>query len=168
MNNIEKIGFGGGCHWCTEAVFQHLKGVAKVEQGWIASSNDNKSFSEAVIVHFIKEEITLDILSEIHLRTHKSTSYHSMRDKYRSAIYTFSEIQQVAIEIILNNLQSKFDAKIITQILPFIEFKASGEQIQNYYKKNPNKPFCKTFIDPKLKLLQNEFSDYVSMESIQL
>lgn len=167
LKKIEKIGFGGGCHWCTEAVFQQLKGVAKVEQGWIASIGDDKRFSEAVIVHFDNVKITLNVLTEIHLRTHKSTVLHSMRDKYRSAIYTFSARQNVAIEEVLNSLQSKFENRIITKTLPFIEFKASREQIQNYYKKNPEKPFCKTFIDPKLKLLLNQFSDYVKTEKLE-
>ena len=76
-----KIGFGGGCHWCTEAVFQSLIGVETVEQGYIASEDDMTSFSEAIIVHFNQEEITLKALIEIHLFTHKSTSNHSMRSK---------------------------------------------------------------------------------------
>lgn len=165
MNRIEKIGFGGGCHWCTEAVFQHLNGVVKVAQGWIAANGDEKAFSEAVIVHFDNTKITLSVLIEIHLRTHKSTVLHTMRDKYRSAIYTFSETQNSAIAAILKHLQSQFKNRIITKILSFMEFKASRTQIQNYYKKNPEKPFCKTFIDPKLKLLRNQFSDYVMLEN---
>ncbi|SDX82583.1 peptide-methionine (S)-S-oxide reductase [Flavobacterium degerlachei] len=77
-----KIALGGGCHWCTEAVFQSLLGVVKVEQGYVASIGDNSSFSEGVIVYFNSEEISLKTLIEIHLHTHKSTSNHSMRSKY--------------------------------------------------------------------------------------
>ena len=91
---LVKVGFGGGCHWCTEAVFQSLIGVEKVEQGWVASTEKNKNFSEAVVVHFDVKEINLKILIEIHLRTHKSTSNHSMRTKYRSAVYYFSHQQK--------------------------------------------------------------------------
>ena len=167
MNSLHKIGFGGGCHWCTEAVFQHLKGVVKVEQGWIASSGDSNSFSEAVIVHF-DNEISLNVLTEIHLHTHKSTVDHSRRDKYRSAVYTFSTTQYEESETILRNLQTRFESKIITKIVPFISFKASRVQIQNYYITNPEKPFCKTFINPKLKLLLDKFSDYVKIENMQL
>lgn len=167
MDNLEKIGFGGGCHWCTEAVFQHLRGVKKVEQGWIASSGENNTLSEAVIVEFDASIISIEILIEVHLRTHKSTSKHSMRKKYRSAIYTFSEKQNKTIKVILNNLQSKFEEKIITKIIPFVEFKASREQIQNYYKKNPEKPFCETFINPKLSLLLKEFTDFTRSEDLQ-
>ncbi|MEM9546265.1 MAG: peptide-methionine (S)-S-oxide reductase [Bacteroidota bacterium] len=81
----QKVGFGGGCHWCTEAVFQSLNGVTEVEQGWIASK-EAPLLSEAVIVHYDEKIIDLTILIEIHLRTHSATSSHSMRSKYRSAI----------------------------------------------------------------------------------
>lgn len=92
---MRKVGFGGGCHWCTEAVFQSLVGVIKVEQGFIAPLEVRNAFSEAVVVHFNQDEIGLKNLIEIHLRTHNSTSAHSMRDKYRSAIYAFDEVTRV-------------------------------------------------------------------------
>jgi peptide-methionine (S)-S-oxide reductase len=91
---LTKIAFGGGCHWCTEAVFQTLIGVEKVEQGWISSIEKNNTFSEAVIVHFNIEKIDLKTLIEVHLLTHKSTSNHSMIKKYRSSIYYFSNQQK--------------------------------------------------------------------------
>jgi len=162
MNTGAKIALGGGCHWCTEAVFQVLKGVVKVEQGYVASVDGNASFSEAVIVHFKEDKIALAVLIEIHLYTHNSTSNHAMRDKYRSAIYTFSEVQKKEAVHILNGFKNAFEDQIITEILPFSEFKASREAIQNYYKKNPEKPFCKQFINPKLKLLVDKFSKYVN------
>ena len=162
MNTYTKIALGGGCHWCTEAVFQALKGVTKVEQGYVASVEENTSFSEAVIIHFNEAVIGLSVLIEIHLHTHKSTSNHSMRDKYRSAIYYFSEVQKNEATDILNGLKNTFEEGIITEVLPFSEFKASREAIQNYYKKNPEKPFCKQFINPKLKLLVNKFSKHLN------
>ncbi|MDO7137475.1 peptide-methionine (S)-S-oxide reductase [Algibacter lectus] len=162
MNSYTKIALGGGCHWCTEAVFQALKGVTKVKQGYVASVEENTSFSEAVIIHFNEAVITLSVLIEIHLHTHKSTSNHSMRDKYRSAIYYFSEVQKNEATDILNGLKNTFEEEIITEVLPFSEFKASREAIQNYYKKNPEKPFCKQFINPKLKLLVNKFSKHLN------
>ncbi|WP_282148497.1 peptide-methionine (S)-S-oxide reductase [Algibacter lectus] len=162
MNTYTKIALGGGCHWCTEAVFQALEGVTKVEQGYVASVEENTSFSEAVIIHFNEAVIGLSVLIEIHLHTHKSTSNHSMRDKYRSAIYYFSEVQKKKATDILNGFKNTFEEEIITEVLPFSEFKASREAIQNYYKKNPEKPFCKQFINPKLKLLVNKFSKHLN------
>ncbi|WP_103070187.1 peptide-methionine (S)-S-oxide reductase [Aquimarina sediminis] len=166
MKSLDKIGLGGGCHWCTEAVFQYLKGVKKVEQGWIASEKENFAFAEAVIVHFNPKEIPLAVLVEVHLHTHKSTSNHSLRKKYRSGIYVFSETQSNDIMEILKVLQPIFKNKLITKIYSFKEFKASREQIQNYYKKNPEKPFCKTFINPKLRVLLKEYNQYVYTEKL--
>ena len=166
MDRSTKIAFGGGCHWCTEAVFQSLKGVYNVEQGFIASTENNSSFSEAVILQFDSDIISLQVLIEIHLRTHKSTSAHSMRDKYRSAIYYFSEAQKVEVETLLKAFQLEFGNQLITKAYPFSEFKASREAIQNYYQKNPEKPFCERFINPKLRLLLKDFSNYIDIDFI--
>ena len=161
---ITKIGFGGGCHWCTESVFLALKGVQKVEQGWIASFNENDTFSEAVIVHFNNNQIDLNLLVEIHLKTHSSTSSHSMRGKYRSAVYTFEDTQIPEVQDIINNLQNKFDNQLITKIHPFRAFKPSPEQFINYYIKNPKKPFCEKYITPKLQSIENQFSGSIKDE----
>ncbi|MFC7357212.1 peptide-methionine (S)-S-oxide reductase [Jejudonia soesokkakensis] len=159
ISETQKIALGGGCHWCTEAVFQSLKGVVKVEQGYVASKEENASFSEAVIVHFFTKQNSLQALIEIHLHTHKSTSNHSMREKYRSAIYVFSEEQKKECQQLLSELQSDFKDKLITKVLFFNEFKPSRTQITNYYFNNPEKPFCRQFINPKLKLLLANFSE---------
>ena len=136
-------------------------GVEKVAQGWVSSFNKNNTFSEAVIVSFNHEKINLKTLIEIHLLTHKSTSNHSMRTKYRSAIYYFSLEQKENSLKIIENLQLNFDAKIITKILEFRDFKPSTKEFQNYYKKNPQKPFCEKYINPKLQLLLENYSSFV-------
>jgi len=161
-----RIAFGGGCHWCREAVFQALIGVVKVAQGWVNTFEENASFSEAVIVTFEAEFISLEALIEIHLYTHKSTAAHSFREKYRSTVYTYSKEQLLASKSCIEKLQSKFDRAIITKVVPFNSFKSSREQIQNYYKKNPNKPFCKRYINPKLALLVKKFSKYVDKKGL--
>ena len=168
IQETQKIALGGGCHWCTEAVFQMIKGVTKVEQGYVASNAENDSFSEAIIVHFNAEIISLKTLIEIHLHTHKSTSNHSMREKYRSAVYTFSESQNKAAILYLSQFQSDFNRSLVTKVFPFIAFKASREEIQNYYQKNPEKPFCETYINPKLSLLLDQFSSYINDEALNI
>lgn len=157
---LKKVAFGGGCYWCTEAVFQSLIGVEKVAQGFISSDGKNESFSEAVIVYFDKN-ITLKTLIEIHLHTHKSTVKHSMRNKYISAIYYFTKKQKEESKCIVTTLQINFKDQIITQTLPFKNFKPSIEASQNYYIKNSQKPFCKKYIHPKLDLIVREFSSHV-------
>ncbi len=168
MNHLKRIGFGGGCHWCTEAVFQSLVGVEKVQQGWIASYEENNTFSEAVIIDYNPKLIPLEVLIEIHLHTHKSTSAHSMRKKYRSAIYIFNKNEESQTRRILDKLQLKFNDKLITQVLYYSKFKASRAEITNYYYKNPKKPFCETFINPKLKLLLEKFNKYTSNRILHL
>ena len=155
----EKIGFGGSCHWCTEAVFQSLIGVSRVDQGWIAAVEAD-SFSEAVIVHFDPAIIPLEVLIEIHLHTHNSTADHSMRKKYRSAVYSFTEDQRKVAEEILRILQDDFSEPLVTQSLRLKHFRTSEETFRNYYLKNPDKPFCKSYIDPKLKLILERFGTF--------
>lgn len=162
MKALDKIALGGGCHWCTEAVFQSLKGVSKVEQGFVASDKENSTFSEAVIVHFDKRIIALKFLISIHLHTHESTSQHSMRSKYRSAVYTFDEGSIVNATVALSELQADFDKRLITQVLTFKAFKPSDKMFHDYYFSNTEKPFCKTFIAPKLKLILKQFEDHVT------
>lgn len=165
---MKKIGLGGGCHWCTEAVFQSLRGVEKVEQGFVASINKNNSFSEAVIVHFDVASISLKDLIEIHLYTHESTSEHYMRQKYRSAVYSFSDVQRTKAHNILKRLQPDFERPLIAKVLPYDTFRPSDVQFTGYYYKNPQKPFCQKYIEPKLKLLLERFSDVVDTEKLAL
>ncbi len=143
-----------------EAVFQSLIGVDTVEQGFISAKENKKFFSEGVIVHFNEDEVSLKTLIEIHLHTHKSTVNHSRRDKYVSAIYGFSKEQRIASKEFLTALQSDFAEDLVTEVLDFHEFNASEEIFHNYYYSNPDKPFCKTYIDPKLEKLLSKFSHY--------
>lgn len=164
--DVSQIAFGGGCHWCTEAIFQSIIGIESVQQGYVASIDDNDSFSEAVIVHYNMECVKLKTLIEIHLLTHKSRSNHSMRSKYRSAIYTFDDLQHQQVAGIMQILQKEQAEKYVTEVLPFQSFKPSREAITNYYYSNPKKPFCETFINPKLKLLIQHFSNHVNYEKV--
>ena len=152
-----KIGLGGSCHWCTEAIFQSLLGVTKVEQGWIAA-HDDPFFSEAIIVYYDPIKIALPKLIEIHLHTHSCTSIHSMRQKYRSAIYVYSETQKQEAENSIQLLQKDFDGPVITKVLKFESFKLNTPDYLNYYLSNPDKPFCKNVITPKLQILLEKFS----------
>ena len=129
--------------------------------------DENNTFSEAVIVHFDPTVISLEDLIEIHLYTHKSTSQHSMRSKYRSAIYHFNDVQAKDAEHILNKFKNDFKAPIITKILPFCNFKQSDELFQNYYYSNPEKPFCERHINPKLTLLLSKFNKVVNLEKVK-
>jgi peptide-methionine (S)-S-oxide reductase len=156
-----KIGLGGGCHWCTEGVFESLIGITQVKQGWIASDGKHSDLSEAIEVYFDPTVISLSDLIEIHLYTHASTSNHSMRGKYRSAIYVYDDNQFKQSLNILNRLRADFDKALITQVYPFERFKPNKRELTDYFYTAPDRPFCQTYIQPKLKLLLARFNRYV-------
>jgi len=161
---VQKVAFGGGCHWCTEAIFQSLIGVSKVEQGWVSSTLESATTpSEAAIVYFDDSLISLDILTEIHLFTHNATSNHNFREKYRSAVYTFSKPQQLETQRILEVKQKLFEKPLVTKVYPFGEFRLNEEQYLDYYKSNPEKPFCQVRIEPKLRVLLEKFSEFTKI-----
>jgi peptide-methionine (S)-S-oxide reductase len=161
---MQKIGFGGSCHWCTEAIFRSLKGVNAVEQGWMSSDANNTAPSEAVIVNFDLSQINLQTLIAVHLHTHSCTSAHAMRSKYRSAIYTFDKIRQQQAEGILTDMQKEFTEPIITKVLPFGAFQLNQENYLDYYYKDPTKPFCQNIVSPRLKILMEKFSNHIEPE----
>ena len=163
--SVQKIGLGGGCHWCTEAVFQSLRGVTDVAQGFISLISPHDTYSEAVIVTFDATEIPLTTLIDVHLRTHASTSAHKMRSKYRSAVYTHDAEQAEQMRAYLARQQAEFDNALITQTLPLVAFKPSDERFQNYYATDGTRPFCTTYIDPKLALIRREFARYATPQA---
>lgn len=137
-----------------------------MEQGWISSDSPDDLFSEAVIVHFDPSIISIRDLVAIHLNTHQSTNNHSMRSKYRSAVYYFKEVQKQLVQDILREQQPDFDEIIITKVLPFSAFRCSPAQYQNYYQQEPDKPFCKRYISPKLNLLLKKYSSLIDNSRI--
>lgn len=163
---MDKVSFGGGCHWCTEAIFQSLIGVEQVDQGWVSSFGENNTFSEGVIVHFNPQQIDLKTLVAIHLYTHSCTSVHTLREKYRSAIYTYSEKQADDVRHFIMLMQSEFDQPIITKVMPFNSFKMNKDVYLDYYYKNPDNPFCQNHITPKLKSLMNKYSKVLNTKKM--
>lgn len=131
-----------------------------MQQGFIRSLAPHDTHSEAVIVTFDPDIIPLDILVDVHLRTHASTSAHKMRGKYRSAVYVFSDAQRARVSDLLGQLQDDFEEPIVTSTLTFDGFKPSPEQFLDYYRTDAKKPFCRTYIDPKLAKIRKQFGTY--------
>lgn len=154
---IAHAGFGGGCHWCTEAVFQSLKGVTQVGQGFIASDSPHETYSEAVDVRWDPGQIGFEDLVAAHLATHASTSDHKMRGKYRSAIYVDDEDAGQQAQAILDKLSIETGQRFVTSVLAYRSFKPSHERFQDYYARNREGPFCEAYIEPKLALLRQRF-----------
>jgi len=158
---VKKIGLSGTCYWCTEAIFLSLRGVTKVEQGWISSVADDNWFSEGIIVTYMPDVISLKNLIAIHLHTHSSTKAHAMRDKYRSAVYAMDPYQITEIKHNLALLQDEFELPLITRAYAFNQFKPSDESMQNYYYSDPQRPFCENIITPKLKKLLDSHAKFI-------
>ena len=161
METVRTLGLGGGCHWCTEAVFDHLRGVRSVEQGFHRSDPPYDAWSEAARVSWDPDALPLSVLLEVHLRTHASTSAHSLRGKYRSAVYVGSEGEAEEVRDALAELQAGFAEPLVTQVLPDRGFRMSEARFRDYYRTDPERPFCRTYIDPKLAMLRRKFGEVV-------
>ncbi len=151
-----RIGLGGGCHWCTEGVFLHLRGVSRVEQGWIASEPPHDNFSEAVIVHFDPAVVSAADLIRVHTETHSARSDHPLRGRYRSAVYYFAEEEAKRYRSVLAEIGDEAPAgeKLCTRVLAHRAFTASLPEHRDYYRTDPERPFCRRYISPKLTELR--------------
>lgn len=156
---MAKAGFGGGCHWCTEGVFQALRGVSQVDQGFVQSHAPADTWAEGVIVTFDPSVIPLATLSEVHLRTHSATRARSPRGKYRSAIYVFEDTQRQEVDLAIARFADEVGKAVHTLVLAFGGFRASDQRYQNYYRTDPSRPFCRRYIDPKLDFIRRHFSE---------
>lgn len=162
---MANVGFGGGCHWCTEGVFQALRGVIQVNQVFVQSDAPWDTWSEGVIVNFDLSVISLAMLSEVHLRTHSATRARSPRSKYRSAIYIFEDNQRHEAELAIGSFVDEVGKPVHTRVLPLRRFRASDERFQNYYRTHPSRPFCRRYIDPKLDHIRQHFSELALPEA---
>ena len=112
-------------------------------------------------MQFDPESIGLARLIDIHLRTHASTSRHSMRAKYRSAIYVNSPQQSHEANAILSDIQDDFGEPLVTRVLPLVKFKPSEPGRRAYFEKNNGNQFCERYIEPKLKMLRDEYPHFL-------
>ena len=156
---MEKIGFGGGCHWCTEGVFQALRGIASVDQGFIQSEAPSDAWAEGVIVTFDPRVIGLATLAEVHLRTHSANWTYSPGGRYRSAIYIFDARQRDDAARTVARYARETGEPARTLVCPFVGFKPSDARYQDYYRTDPSRPFCQRYIDPKLDYIRKNFAD---------
>ena len=147
-------GFGGGCHWCTEAVFQPLAGVREVRQGFIAADPPDDGWSEAVEVVYDPERIALRDLVAVHLGTHASGSDHSRRGKYRSAVYLTGAGEQAACAALIDGFAAELETGLVTRALRHRGFRPSDARFHDYYRSGPERPFCQSYIAPKLARLR--------------
>lgn len=171
---LEKATFGGGCFWCTEAVFQRVKGVEKVVSGYTGGKTKNPTYeeictgttghAEVIQIEFDPKVVSFGKLLEIHWKTHDPTTLNKQGydegTQYRSAIfYENDEQKKVALEYKEKLNKEVYDGKIVTEITPIGVFYAAEGYHQNYYNLNTAKGYCRAVIVPKLKKFDEVFSD---------
>ena len=174
-NPIETATLGAGCFWCVEAVFQELKGVERVVSGYTGGSvqdptyeqvcNGTTGHAEVIQITFDPEVITFEDLLYVFWRTHDPTTLNrqgpDVGSQYRSAIFYHNEAQKSIAE----KSKQETDAAglwpnpIVTEISPFTKFYAAEGYHQNFYRSNPNQPYCRVMIDPKIKKFRKEFQE---------
>lgn len=172
-SNEQKATFGGGCFWCTEAVFSELKGVQKVESGYSDGQIDNPTYrevcsgltghAEVVEVTYNPKEISLDDLLRIHLSTHNPTTLNrqgaDVGTQYRSIIFYKNTEEMEIADRILEEMQQAYDDPIVTELKPLVQFYKAEEYHQDYYKNNSEAGYCQAVINPKLHKFRQLFKD---------
>jgi peptide methionine sulfoxide reductase msrA/msrB len=170
-SNEKKATFGGGCFWCTEAVFTHLKGVTKVESGYSGGKIANPTYrevcsgltghAEVIEVTYNPEEISYADLLLIHLSTHNPTTLNrqgaDVGTQYRSVIFFRNKEEKEIAGEIISEIQTVYDEPVITEITPLDYFYKAEDYHQDYYANNPQEGYCQAVIDPKLKKFRELF-----------
>ena len=165
--------FGGGCFWCTEALFRRVRGVSLVESGYAGGETDAPDYdavcsgrtghAEVVRVHFDPAVVSYADLLRIHLSTHDATTRNrqgaDVGTQYRSIILVASAAQRADAEAVLREMAAQVSAPIVTQVAPLTRFFAAEGYHQDYYARNAGKPYCMAVIDPKLAKLRASFAD---------
>ena len=171
--NLEKATLGAGCFWCVEAVFQTLKGVCCAESGYAGGTVHRPSYqqvcsgttghAEVVQVTFDPRIISFAELLHVFWRTHDPTTLNrqgaDVGSQYRSAIFHHGEEQKITAE----KSREETDASglwpdpIVTEITPFKNFYEAEEYHQKFYLLNPDQPYCRAVIDPKIRKFKEEF-----------
>jgi len=171
--NEKKIDLGGGCFWCTEAIFQRIKGVVKVESGYSGGTAINPTYrevcsgatghAEIVEITYKPDEISFDDLLRIHLSTHNATTVDRQGvdhgSQYRSIIFYRTEEEKQAALKIIDEVQKSYSDMIVTQLEMFEHFYKAEDYHQNYYNTNQEGGYCQAVIDPKLSKFRNVHHD---------
>lgn len=167
--------FGGGCFWCTEAMFLELKGVIKVESGYAGGHVENPSYkevctgttghAEVIQITYDPTEITYDEILLVHMTTHDPTTLNRQGNdvgtQYRSVIFYRNDAEQKAAEYAVTTVApTAWPGKTITtEVVPFTVFYKAEDYHQNYLADNPNQPYCVYVVNPKVEKFRKQFKD---------
>ncbi len=176
-DQLKTATLGAGCFWCVEAVFQKLKGVEKVTSGYAGGHVKNPSYkevtrgntghAEAVQILYDPQVIGYEQLLEVFWKTHDPTTLNrqgaDIGPQYRSVIFYHDEQQKAMAEKSKKQADQSgyFDDPIVTAIEAYTSFYVAEDYHQDFYQNNPNQPYCRFNIDPKMDKLQNQFGRYL-------
>ena len=174
-NKLETIVLGGGCFWCTEAIFEQLRGVVSVKSGYAGGKAANPSYedvssgdtnhAQVIQIAFDPNQISLTDLLDVFFHTHDPTTLNrqgaDVGSQYRSAIYTASQAQLEATKTYIDQLKKthEFKDEITTEVRILDQFFEAEDYHQRYYDNNQTAPYCQFVISPKLQKLREKFKD---------
>jgi len=174
--------FGGGCFWCTEAIFQQLAGVSLVESGYSGGNTAEPTYqavcsgqtghAEVVQVTFDPAVISYADLVRIHLSTHNPTTPNQQGadrgTQYRSIILAHDAEQEAVARQVIREMAAAFDAPIVTEVQPFEAFYRAENYHQDYYVSNPRQPYCNAVISPKLQKFRELFREKLKDQPVAM
>ena len=172
-SDMELATLAGGCFWCLEAVFEQLRGVSKVQSGYAGGHVPNPSYqavctgttghAEVVQVAFDPAVISYHDLLGVFFTLHDPTTLNAqggdVGTQYRSAIFYHDDEQRRVAEEVVRELEAEhvFDDPIVTEIVPLTAFYPAEEYHREYYRRNPNQPYCRAVIAPKVAKLRSKY-----------
>ena len=173
----EIIVFGGGCFWCTEAIFKMLKGVISVLPGYAGGTVENPTYeqvcggntghAESVQIEYDSSVSLLSLLTVFfgsHDPTTRNQQGADIGTQYRSVIFYTNPEQKVEIEKFIQeiNNSNSLGKSIVTEVEPLKKFWVAENYHQDYFAQNKENPYCEIVINPKLEKVQKEFADLIA------
>ena len=167
--------FGAGCFWCVEAVFLELDGVESVVSGYMGGKVENPTYkqvctgrtghAEVVQIEFDENKISFDVLLQVFWQTHDPTTRNrqgpDVGTQYRSVVFYHNDEQRELTEKYKQRLNKEkvFRRNVVTEISPAEKFYVAEDYHQDFFNNNPNQPYCRALIPPKLEKLKKVFGD---------
>jgi peptide-methionine (S)-S-oxide reductase len=173
MHMSQVITLGGGCFWCTEAVFEQVQGVLSVESGYCNGNFPNPSYQqvctgetghvEVVQVTFDPAVIPLRDILAIFMATHDPTTLnrqgHDVGTQYRSGIYTHHDSQAEVARTVLAEAQQAYGGRVVTELVPLRDYSRAEDYHQHYFARNPFQGYCAAVIAPKVQKFRKVFTE---------
>jgi len=173
--SIEMITLGGGCFWCTEAVYEHVDGVTAVESGYCNGRVAQPTYEqvcsgvtgcvEVIRVAFDADRISLREVLEIFFVIHDPTTPNRQGNdvgtQYRSGIYFHDAAQQAVAREVMDEVNAKVGGRLVTELLPLADYSRAEDYHQHYYANNPHQGYCAMVAAPKIEKFRKTFARLV-------